>query len=180
MYRKEDYLDYYNEYFKEFNRLAVGSFADLSYGNDQPNDTASSLESLIAYANYINEGNGNILNAGAGVSSWIFRKLFREVVCIDTNNHYLDLISLICGFSKLNLQFDHVYYDYGTIERLPYLGSAIDIARKSIYVDDVDSREQCLPYRETVIKLCEAMKLKWFDLPGSKDEHGRSGIVIEK
>lgn len=196
----EDYRDYYNQYFKEFNRLAVGEFADLSYGSDKPNDTSSSLESIIAYANYILEGQNKplefieILNAGAGASSWMFRKLFKNVICTDPNKKYLKFIEHICEENKLQGGifnhgmligqeidlFDHVYFDYGNIERLPYLGSAIDLALKSIYVDDVDRRACCFQYREITIELCEALHLKWFDCEEALDEYGRSGIIIVK
>lgn len=194
----EDYREHYNKYFQEFNRLAVGEYAGLSYGSDKPNPTASSLESIIAYANYILNSGAKIelLNAGSGCSSWMFRKIFenRIIFCVDPNIHYNDFIKKICvengiwaenfrssSLSVIRLEsFPYVYYDYGDIERLPYLGSAIDVATKSIYVDDVDNRPECKMYREIVIKLCERKGYKWFDVPESKDEHGRSGIIIEK
>lgn len=197
----EDFREDYNQYFREFNRLAVGDFADMSYGNDKPNDTASSLESIIAYANYINrspkiyEKGPIILNAGAGASSWMFRKLFDDVICADPNKRYLELIQKICSENNLrahNFQehmlvsaslygrVDHVYFDYGDIERLPYLGSAIDAALFSIYVDDVDNRPGSFPYRQMVIDLCKKLNLKWFDCTESLDSHGRAGIIIEK
>lgn len=190
----EDYREHYNKYFQEFNRLAVGEYADLSYGSDKPNPTASSLESIIAYANYIIESKQMffILNAGAGASSFVLRKVFDRVVCVDPNKRYLNLIKLVCkenglqylGFGPINnikpASFDHLYYDYGDIERLPYLGYAIELARKSIYIDDTDCRDECIPYRKHVIALAESMKLKWFDCKEALDEHGRAGIIIEK
>lgn len=198
----EDYRDHYNQYFVEFNRLAVGEYADLSYGSDKPNPTASSLESIIAYANYIfNENSGTsvtkLLNAGAGASSFMFREIFNGVMCIDSHSKYLELVEKVCktqqagnwsiksGFgnsfaSVQNRRFDHVYFDYGDIERLPFLGYAIELATKSVYVDDSDCRDECMPYRNHVIDLCKAMGLKYFDCLDAKDEHGRWGIIIEK
>ena len=185
-YNIEDYREYYLEYFKKFHAMAVGEYADLSYGQDTPNGTSSSLESVIAYANYIDNPKATILNAGAGASSWMLRKLFKDVVCIDPNLKYLHFVERICGGERYwrgfgtTYTFDHIYFDYGDIERLPYLGRAIDIARKSIYVDDVDNRSCAVPYRDTVIRLCEAMNLKWFDCVEAKDEYERWGIIIEK
>lgn len=192
MYNIEDYREYYNQYFKEFNRLAVGEYADLSYGIDTPNGTSSSLESIIAYSNYINDDSPILLNAGAGASSWMFRKLFQKVTCIDPNEHYLNFIKYIFDENKLKYwygfqsnfyfshKFEHVFYDYGSIERLPFLGCAIPLATKSIYVDDSDCRDECMPYRNHVIDLCKSMGLKWFDCKESLDVHGRAGIIIEK
>lgn len=212
MIKVEDYREFYNLYFKEFNRLAVGEFADLSYGKDTPNDTASSLESVVAYANYIlKQEQGElsyILNAGAGASSWIFRKLFADgffkmdILCCDPNEKFLKFVEHIItenglpvddemsGFRhgmvmdlfeyQTNITFDHVYFDYGNIERLPYIGAAIDLAEKSIYVDDVDKRQCCYDYRDITIKLCEAMGLKWFDCDEALDSYERAGIIIEK
>ncbi len=199
MFKVEDYREFYNKYFVEYNRLAVGEFADLSFGDDQPKDTCSSLESCIAYANYIvsrpNPPKWTMLNAGAGASSWMFRNMFPgKVFCSDPNERYLNFVMEVCtinsidsdcalsGFDNFGIheRVDHVYYDYGMIERLPYLGRAIDLARYSVYVDDVDNREQCAPYREITIGLCKSLGLKWFDCMESKDEHGRHGIIIEK
>lgn len=193
--KAEDYRDFYKLYFKEFNRLATGEFADLSYGNDIPNDTASSLESIVAYANYIKGIEGaravHLLNAGAGASSWMFRKIFGAVICADPHKRYMHLVRMICLENKLYAgQFQnnmhvygkvyHVYYDYGSIERLPFLGSAIEQAMISVYVDDVGEGAPYKPYRDHVIALCESMKLKWFDCKESLDEYGRAGIIIQK
>lgn len=195
-YKIEDYREYYNEYFKQFNIWAVDHFADLSYGSYTPNATASSLESIIAYANYIGKVTGEmpILNAGAGASSWMLRKIFKQVSCVEPHGRYLSLVrEVLCqnalyynnmyhGMEAIRFTsyYDHVYYDYGDIERIPYLGLAIDIARKSIYVDDSDCRDDCRPYRQHVIDLCAAKGLKWFDCLEAKDEHNRWGIIIEK
>lgn len=188
----EDYRDHYNNYFNEFNRLAVGEYADLSYGNDKPNPTASSLESIIAYAQYvIDRGIAPILNAGSGASSWMLRKLFPGfVIDVDPNKLYIEFVQFICSKNEIdskNFQegfihngIYHTFYDYGDIERLPYLGAAIDITRKSIYIDDTDARDECMPYRKHVIALAESMKLRWFDCKESLDQHGRAGIIIEK
>jgi hypothetical protein len=191
----EEQREFYNLYFKEFHRLAVGEYAHLSYGNDQPNDTAGSLESIVAYANYIfrsyKSGYHQILNAGAGASSWGLRAIFEahlgEVTSIDPHREYLHFVEMVCG-KNLQYQdfivgfrfdeqyFDHVYYDYGDIERLPYLGAAIDLASKSLYIDDM----QDAAYFEIVKKLCDKQKLKIIECPESLDEHGRFGIIIEK
>jgi hypothetical protein len=190
----EDYREFYNLYFKEFNRLAVGQYQQFSFGNDQPNDTCSSLESIIAYSNFILENSDkyfSILNAGAGASSWVFRKLFSQVLCSDPDKKYLDFIRHICIENKLDgygfihtlkgfNHADHVYYDYGMIERLPNLGQAIDIANVSVYVDDVDKRDCCYPYRQLTIDLCKSLGLKWFDCEESLDSYGRAGIIILK
>lgn len=181
----------YSRYFKEFHRLAVDT--ELSYGQDIPNGTSSSLESIIAYVNYIIRTTGEkpkILNAGAGASSWMFRNIYPHefITCIDPNKKYLDLVKKVCGGDRYfqgfdtirNERFDHIYWDYGNIERLPYLGYAIDMAKSSVYVDDVDNRSCAVPYRDTVIRLCQAMNLRWFDCTEAKDEYERWGIIIEK
>ncbi len=188
----EDYRDYYAKYFTEFERLAVGEFADLSYHNDKPNGTCSSLESIIVYANYIGPDTGQkIVNAGAGASSWMFRKLYKNVVCTDPHSKFLKFVQIVCkengvpseNFQNnmfLGKQVDHVYHDYGNIERLPYIGSAIDMARKSVYVDDSDDRECCLVYRNYVLDLCKSLGLKTEDRKDAIDEHGRWGLIIFK
>ncbi len=188
----EDYREYYNKYFTEFERLAVGEFEALSYHNDKPNGTCSSLESIIVYANYIGEDKGQVIvNAGAGASSWMFRKLYKNVFCTDPYEPFLKFVQLVCkkndvpseGFQTgmfFTHRVDHVYHDYGNIERLPYIGSAIDLAKKSVYVDDSDDRECCLVYRNYVLDLCASLKLKTQDRKDALDEHGRWGIIIEK
>lgn len=203
-----DYTEKYAEYFRQFNRLAVGDDADLSYGNDQPNATASSLESIIAYVNYAERraketnwvGDIDILNAGAGASSWMFRaiaedhpELKLDITCIDPNGKYLVFVNRLlhdCGLSVSSMgtgfapwlkpKYDHIYYDYGDIERIPYLGLVIDKATMSVYVDDVGLKQGAYSYREIVIKLCETKKLRWFDCEESLDSSNRAGIIIEK
>jgi hypothetical protein len=194
MIKVEDHREFYNLYFKEFNRLAVGEFADLSYGNDQPNDTAGSLESCIAYVNYIRSRwypgqYPSILNAGAGASSWMFRNIFGNIVCADPHERYLRFVQKICRENNIACYhfdkeiiysdhnwFDHVYYDYGDIERIPYLGAVIDLAGKSLYIDDMQDAD----YQDIVVRLCQKKGIKWFICEESRDEHGRFGIIIEK
>lgn len=179
----------YEAYFRCFQEHAIDEYAELSYGTDKiENGTSSSLESIIAYTRYIDDSTAKILNAGAGASSWMFRQLFRDVTCTDPNEFYLEFIRKLCTSRQGPFQrdmffthkFDHVYFDYGDIERLPYLGSAIDLAKKSVYVDDTDKRECCKFYREFVIDLCKSLKLEYRDLEEATDKEGRGGLIIIK
>jgi hypothetical protein len=185
-----DYLEYYKKYFFEFNRLAVGKYADLSYGNPNPNPTAGSLESIIAYYNYIDDKKVKVLDSGAGASSWMLRSLFNDVISNDPNNHYLEFIELICNENNIkggvfqigfeNINCDHVYYDYGDAIRMPHLTDAIRVAKKSVYVDDTNHRPECFEYREYTINLCKELGFKCFDLADGFDINGRGGLIIEK
>lgn len=190
MISKEYYRESYNEYFRQFNALAVGDYSSLSYGNGNPNPTAGSLESIIGYANYIHDNNATILNSGAGASSWILRQIFNGVECNDPNELFLRFVEYVCSRNSITggafrlgwnaAKYDHVYYDYGDIERMPNLSLAIEAANKSVYVDDTNGRLECQEYRYYTISLCERLGLRYIELPEIFDKDGRGGLIIEK
>ena len=184
-------MNTYNEYFKEFNRLAVGKYADLSYGNPNPNPTAAALESLIAYSNYIGDSNATILDSGAGASTWMIRQMFNNVVTNEPNKHYLEFIEHLCkengikgggfylGWDGIE-KVDHCFYDYGDSERYPNLIHAIELTNKSIYVDDTNYRPECADYKKLTIDLCNKLGLKYFYLEDVNETSTRGGLIIEK
>lgn len=187
-----NYEQAYKNYFIEFNRLAVGKYASLSYGSDKVNDTAATLESILEFADIVRDYDGIpiILNGGAGASSWMLRQMFKGLVtCADPHDLYREYVEYICAANNIDsdrfekevpIMFStHTFWDYGDIERIPYLGSVIDSTLHCIYIDDTsDQQEHGLPFRELVIKLCDKKGLAWRD--SKRDAQGRGGIIILK
>jgi hypothetical protein len=154
---------------------------------------ASSLESCIEFAKIVKDKNALILNAGAGASSWVLRKIFPNVICTDPDPSYLEVVKNICQIGGLNTEnfttipsgetplpfrVDYCYYDYGNIERMPFLQKHIEATKIALYIDDSDDRPECSEYRNFVITNFGKYNLS--DCREAKDQYGRWGIILKK
>lgn len=184
----EDYYDHYLEYFKLFQKNAPKYMVDYVGGNGLPNGMASSLESCIEFAKIVKDKNAIILNAGAGASSWVLRKIFPNVICTDPDPTYLKVVQNICelgGLSTENFTIDneipmadYCYYDYGNIERMPFLKKHVEATKIALYIDDSDDRPECTEYRQFVLSNFSNYKLS--DCREARDSYGRWGIILKK
>src|ERR1700682_3010509 len=124
-------------YFRAFYDEAPSDLRGYGYDSPEPNGTAASLESLVAFARAAGEpASVTVLNAGAGASSWILRRLFGRVVCTDPDERYLGFVASLCVRHGLDgAGFVHTlracgpadvtFYDYGDWDtRWPMMGLA--------------------------------------------------------
>lgn len=179
-------IQYYRKYFKLFRDTAPQHMIIWGgYQRGEPTGMASSLESIMEFAKLVKDPDAVILNAGAGASSFVLRKLFKNVICTDPDHNYLKVVKSICemeGLSTDNFlanqipENDYCYYDYGNLERIPRLMDAIQATRKALYVDDCDTRPECKEFRDYVYSLGWDVK----DCPEAIDEYGRWGVIITR
>jgi hypothetical protein len=171
--------DYYCQYFRDFRDKAPKEY--LTYGGyftGLPNAQASSFESCEAFVRMIGEKE-TLLNAGAGASSWIFRKLLKNVYCTDPDKGYLEAVKYVVGGDNYIHtidkcpEVDYVYWDYGNAERVPNLSKAYSLARKAMYVDDCHD----VYLADCVRKLGVETNSKVVG-PVGLDSHGRFGLVL--
>lgn len=191
MYNVKDYYDWYCEYFRLFRDNAPATMVEWGgYQSGKPTGMASSLESMIAFANFVDNPNATILNAGAGASSWVLRKIFNNVVCTDPDAEYLEVVKKICS-TKLNVDnfivglenvptCDYTYYDYGNSVRMPSLSLGMSKTRIMAYVDDTDDRECCTWERKFVYDFAETEGYRIQDCKEAIDEYGRWGVILRK
>jgi hypothetical protein len=174
-------IEFYRQYFKNFRDKAPKEY--LPYGGyftGEPNPMASSLESCQALASLVGQDE-TLLNAGAGASSWVFRKLLKNVVCTDPDQGYLEAVKLVVGGENYIHgidscpEVDYVYWDYGNSERVPMLQKGYSLARKAMYVDDCHDPVVL----DTVYRLARLTNSKVSDLLGH-DSYGRFGVIISR
>lgn len=190
----EELYKHFLNYFKLFSKVAPKNMVDYVGGEaGMPNAMASSFESCIEFSKIIDNPNAKILSSGAGVSSWMIRKLFKNVYDTDPDLEYLKVVKNICeigglsgdnfieipkGDLPLNDKYDYCYYDYGNIERMPYLKKHIEATKIALYIDDTDTRKDCSEYRNYVYKNFSNHKL--IDCVEATDVYGRWGIILIK
>jgi hypothetical protein len=172
---------HFRQYFIEFRDRAPKEY--LIYGGyftGLPNTQASSMESCVYFASLIGE-NDTLLNAGAGASSWMFRKLVKNVICTDPDAGYLAAVKQVVGGDNYIAgidscpQVDFVYWDYGNGERVPFFEKGYSLARKAMYVDDCHDPSLA----DFVHKVAEKTGSK-VSGPVGRDKEGRFGLVISR
>jgi hypothetical protein len=191
-FTKTTYDNLFLDYFRRFKEIAPPRMLEYGgYFTGKPSAMASSLESLIAFANRVeNPEDSVILDAGAGASSWILRSLFPHVVSTDPDAEYLEVVKKVCASQHLNTEgfipllenvhctVDYTYYDYGNAERQPNMRNAIALTRVLIYLDDTDDRPDCAKDRAHIYKLASDLGLKIEDCREANDQYGRWGVII--
>ncbi|HEY2899209.1 MAG TPA: hypothetical protein VGL59_01450 [Polyangia bacterium] len=165
------------------------------YGDGLPNGTACSLEAIRVFASLVGDPDAVILNAGAGVSSFLLRRLFRNVVCVDSDPTYLNIVRDLCvghGLSGDGFiaglenapDADFTFFDYGAIteqERLGYYAMAYRKTRRAVYCDDADDRPHGFPLlRQRLIDFAAAQGVAAVDRRDAIDRYGRWGVVVPK
>lgn len=172
---------HFRQYFIEFRDKAPKEYLPFGgYFTGLPNPMASSMESCVHFASLIGE-NDTLLNAGAGASSWMFRKLVKNVTCTDPDKGYLDAVKQVVGGDNYIHgidscpEVDFVYWDYGNSERVPFLEKGYSLARKAMYVDDCHD----VQVADFVYQLAKKTGSKVSDRVGL-DGYGRFGLVISR
>jgi len=184
---------HYLKYFQLFSVHAPIEMVNYVGGqNGLPNGMASSLECCIEFSK-IATPDSVILNAGAGASSFVLRKLFPNVICTDPDKDYLEAVKRICGLAGLStenfiaieseadvlkLKADYTLYDFGNIQRMPYLKNHIEITAKALYIDDTDDRADCVEYRNFVFSNFRQYSIT--DCREAMDSYGRWGVILRK
>jgi hypothetical protein len=187
---------WFRRWFREFQRLAPEPYRSYGgYGDGEPNGTACSLEAIRAFAHRVADPGATILNAGAGASSFLLRRMFRNVVCVDADARYLDLVRRICLENGLGgegfvvglesaPEADYTFYDYGEIDergRFGHCALAWRKTRKAIYFDDVDDRPHAFPhYRRLVLDFLGARGAVAEDCRDACDRYGRWGVFAQR
>lgn len=191
MYNIAEFRPWYFKYFELFRDNAPKEMVEWGgYQRGLPTGMASSLESMIAFANLVKDKDALILNAGAGASSWVLRKIFKNVVCTDPDASYLQVVKDICS-KELNIDnfivglenvpvCDYTYYDYGNSVRMPSLKLGMSKTKILAYVDDTDDRDCCKDERAFVYNFAATEKYRIADCREAIDEYGRWGVILEK
>jgi hypothetical protein len=192
----DDLAAAYYAWFREFARLAPEPYRSYGgYGDGLPNGTAASLEAIREFARLVDDPDAVILNAGAGASSFLLRRLFRNVVCVDADPAYLELVRRICVANGLDgerfivgieaaIDADFTFYDYGEIHdglRIGHHATAFRKTRRAIYFDDADDRPHGFPrYRQVLLDFAAAQGIVAEDCRAAYDAWGRWGIVMRR
>jgi len=179
---KIDMKIHFEEYFKKFRDNAPKHMVEWGgYQKGEPTGMASSYESCIAFYDYIKDKDCTILDAGAGVSSWMFRKLFKNIISTDPNKEYLDVVKNIVGGENYIVGIencsicDYVYWDYGNWERIPMMNIGFSKCKKAMYIDDCHDKEVL----EFAIKFASLNNCRLLET-NSLDSFGRYGMILEK
>jgi hypothetical protein len=183
-------------WFREVARLAPEPFRSYGgYGDGEPNGTACSVEAIRAFAGLVDDPDAVVLNAGAGASSFLLRRLFRHVVCVDSDPTYLEVVRRICIANGLSgdgfivglenaPEADFTFYGYGeiTVEgRLGHYGMAYRKTRRALYYDDADDRPHGFPhYRRLLLDFAAAQGIAAQDCHAARDGYGRWGVILRK
>lgn len=136
----------YALWFKTFQRHAQVAYRTHGYNTGEPNQTAASFKSILQFISQVKNPDSMILDAGAGATTFVFRKFFKNVVTVDHDYKYLGVVHNLCLHHGLNhTKFtsslascppvDYVYYDFGepqSQQRLDNLLIASDLARTSL------------------------------------------------
>lgn len=177
--------EHYLEYFRLFRDQAPKPMVEWGgYQKGEPTGMASSLECIIEFSKLVEDPEAVILNAGAGASSYILRKMFKNVICSDPDPEYLAVVKGICvkaGLSGKNFikgiaENDYCLYDYGNLHRIPTMKEAIRKTKYKLYIDDCDTRPDCKEMRDYVYSLGENV----VDCKEACDEYGRWGVILTK
>jgi Glycosyl transferase family 2 len=188
----EGLRDWYFLYFRRFREQAPAQLLDYGYQTGEPNVTAASLESLVCFANSVGDPDAMVLNAGAGASSWVLRKLFRNVICTDPDPGYMRFIADLCGRHGLSTDgfvyplrncppADYSYFDYGPWGvRWLALAVAWGKTKSAMYVDDTDDRPHNLANRAFALKFSREAGVRLEDRPDAIDRYGRWGSILRR
>lgn len=157
-------------------------------------DMCMSCEALLYFIGLVRPGE-YILDCGAGVSTWVLRKLFPgRVMTIDSDRHYLSRVLGVCGKAGLDVtQFsegfgarwlhlsDCTLFDYAHMPtRANYLHRAWDYTTRLMYCDDADTRPAFRRYREAVYAFAAEVGATATDCEQCVDEYGRWGVLLTR
>jgi hypothetical protein len=175
------YIKHYKEYFKMFRDKAPLPMVEWGgYQTGEPTGMASSYESCMAFAEYIKNKDATILDAGAGVSTWMFRKIFKNVISTDPDNEYLSVVKNLIGGENYIHKIencpvcDYVYWDYGNSVRIPLMETGLSKCKRAMYIDDCHDNEVLLFAQ----KLAAKNNFEIIELD-TLDSFGRWGLVIK-
>jgi hypothetical protein len=139
-------LALYHQFFREFFGLADERCRRYGGNTPEPHGHAAGLESLIRFAEVVGDPGARVLDAGAGASSAILRSIFHNVTSCDPDATYLPFVKATCD--KMGYvddrwvvgipegDFDAIFYDFGTNERIPLMPTFFDKTLKLFWADD--------------------------------------------
>lgn len=167
-----------------------------------PRGMSASWESIWFFVTSVPSDGAKILDAGAGVTTWVFRKVFANVVTVESPDQgaYLRAIAELCyanGVAKKRIvntqglpadfllgidaapEADYTFYDYGHFpERMRCLGAAWKKTRVAMYCDDADGRSLTEGLRGRIESFVTEQGIEMTDHRELADGYGRWGVVL--
>lgn len=178
----QDLQEHFKLYFKLFRDTAPKHMIEWGgYSQGIPTPMASSYESCMAFYDYIEDKDSSLLDAGAGASTWMFRKLLKNTFTVDSDQEYLDVVKNIVGGTNYIVGIekspvcDYVYWDYGSHERIPLMPVGFSKCKKAMYIDDCHDKG----IFDYVHKFADENNCKILSTQ-SLDEYGRYGLILER
>lgn len=146
------------------------------------------VASLAAFVKLV-EQPATILDLGAGVTSYVFRSLFSNVVTIDHDQVYLEFVRSICrknGLSDANflcgmqhVEADYVFCDYGTTDdRIRLMEEILSCGKRLVWVNDADDRPAVHLLVKSLRNLCRKKGVVFEPRLDVCDKYGRYGSII--
>lgn len=167
----------------------------LIHGHRGQRWMSCSFPALRRFMEEIPDDSASILDCGAGASTWVLRKAFKNVVTLDTPDQkkHWTYIKYLCGqhglsTTKFVLDWDkvppadYVFYDYGTfLVRPQHFADAWERCRVLMYADDADTRPGSFAtYREQLWNFAESVGAEWTDCEEAIDKYKRWGVVLRR
>lgn len=152
-----------------------------------------SFEGLLAFMRGVPGPECSVMDAGAGISTWVLRKAFTNVVTVEPERT-ADIGHVVCRlctkYGLLEHEFvlglanapecDYVLYDYETFPaRVHELPLAWSKARIAMYLDDADDRARNT-YLPIVRRFAEAEGAILTECRDAVDDFGRWGVWLHR
>jgi hypothetical protein len=180
----------YLRYFQAFKEHMPSKYLGFGYDTGEPNGMAASLESLLFFANLVPDKNRVILDCGAGLSSWLLRSWFPNVVTIEPKRMEGYLYAIQSLLIQAKIPSDNFIVDiedapdgsYAFDDYLYKIVAADNLLYKKvelIYIDDCDTRHECMTNRAGAYALADRDNLYIRDCSEAVDQYGRWGVLLD-
>lgn len=138
----------------------------------------ASMESLQTFINYVHNYQATINDAGAGCSTYVLNEYFANVTSYDPDVNYLGKLKRLFKYTPSTeiKEADFTFYDYGNVERVPYMETFLNATRIGMYIDDAHD----WMVMDEVNRLIKKYKHKIITFDTDKDIQGRYGLMILK
>lgn len=163
-------------------------------GWQPPQVMGMSFEGLLGFMRGVPDPECSVMDAGAGISTWVLRKAFKNVVTVEPERTAAigDVVRRLCATGGLREhQFvlglenapecDYVLYDYERFpQRIYDLPLAWSKARIALYADDADDRPANAEYLATIHAFGKAEGATVTECREAIDEYGRWGVWLHR